>query len=299
MIEKEKKGPAQPASIDLTKIRNIEAVKKAEPEASPVLDSISKSKGRGKFNFAQPELIQLPSRGILYKENTKDTDVLKGFIKMYPMTIKEEEILSTPRFLKTGSTTRMILDSCIASDIDAKDILLFDSNYLLFYLRKISYGDEYKFEINCANTTCERKFDHTVIISSLTFEELPETIIEPIVVKLPMTGYVVKAMLPRLYHSEDLYMRDSSRKKATHEESRRLVDNLIVTTLQIQDPNGREVPKNDWEEFFTSLPGGDAGVLREKTTFTTGVDTLENLQCPYCSTDYSGTIPIGPEFFRF
>ena len=71
------------------------------------------------------------------------------------MTLKEEQILSTPRFLKTGSATRMILENCIASDIDAKDILLFDSNFLLYYLRQISYGDEYTFTLKCDKKSCE------------------------------------------------------------------------------------------------------------------------------------------------
>lgn len=287
--------------IDLTKIKNLDAVNKKEPGFEErVVRPAEKAKGRtGKFDFAEAELIPLPSGGKLYQSITDDPDVLKGFIRMRPMTIKEEEILSTARFAKTGSTTRMIIARCNESSIDAKDILLFDSNYLLFYLRKISYGDEYKFQLNCGNQTCGKKFEHTINISDLKFETLPEDIREPIEVKLPRSKFTVKLILPRLFHSEEIYMRNVNRKKSTDDEDKRLTDNILVTTVDILDADNKQLERSDWEEFVNSLVAMDRAELTKATSFSTGVDTLDNVQCPYCEADYSGTIPIGPEFFRF
>jgi len=218
---------------------------------------------------------------------------------MFPMGMKEEEILSTPRFLKSGTATRAILDRCISSNISAKDILLFDSNFLMFYLRKISYGDEYEFELKCSNSICEKKFIHKVDISKLTFEELPNTVKEPIEVILPKSGYTVKVVLPRLYHSEEITLKNSNRKKTTEDSEKRMLDNLILTTVEIIDVNGEEIDSRDWEDFYEALPGMDTAALRDATSFSTGVDTLDNVVCPYCETDFSGSIPMGPEFFRF
>ena len=133
--------------IDLSKIKNLSAINKMEPgfEEKVLKPAEAKARNKNRYNFTEPELIPLPSGGILYQGITTDQEVLKGFIRMRQMTIKEEEVLSTSRFAKTGSTTRMVISRCIESDIDAKDILLFDSNFLLFYLRKISYGDDYSF----------------------------------------------------------------------------------------------------------------------------------------------------------
>jgi len=284
--------------IDLSKIKNIDAAEATEPGFTERIKTSRKAVSP-KFQFTDAELIPIPSRGRLYESVTDDKDILKGFIKMFPMTIKEEEILSTPRFIKSGSATRMILERCLASDMDAKDLLLFDSNFLLFYLRKISYGDKYKFEITCSNAICERKFTHEVDISKLVFEDLPKSVKEPIVVKLPRSKYTVKAILARLYHSEEIFMRNQNRKRSTSDEDKRMIDNLVVTTVEILDDKKNQVNKSDWEEFFEALPGIDAGLLREKTTFSTGVDELKDVVCPYCDADYSGTIPIGPEFFRF
>jgi len=146
---------------------------------------------------------------------------------------------------------------------------------------------------------CEKKFDHEVKISELNFEELPEDVKEPIKVKLPKSKYTVHLILPRLYHSEEINYRYSNRKKSTNDEDKRSIDNFMVTTVKVLDDKSDEIDKKDWEEFFEALPGMDTAELREATDFSTGVDTLKDIECPYCSTDYSGTIPIGIEFFRF
>jgi hypothetical protein len=287
--------------IDLSKLKNMAAVNKAEPGFEDRITKVAAQTKTGKFNFTPSELIPLPSGGRLYAkpEITTDPDIIKGFIRMKPMTIKEEEILSTSRFAKTGSTTRMIMSRCIESEIDAKDILLYDSNFLMFYLRKISYGDEYNFELVCGNGNCEKKFEHKILISELKFDTLPESFIEPIEVKLPVSKYTVVTILPRLYHSEETYMRNMNRKKKADEEDRRLTDNILVTTLEILDPEGKKLPRSDWEEFMGALPGMDRAELTKRTSVSTGVDKLEGIECPYCGTDYSGTVPVGAEFFRF
>jgi hypothetical protein len=251
-----------------------------------------------KFNFNVEELVPLPSGGRLYANVTEDPDILGGFIKLRAMTIKEEEILSTNRFLKTGSTTRMIMERCIVSDIDAKDLLLFDANFLLFYLRKLSYGDEYKFKLNCQSSTCGKEFDHKIKISELTFEELPEDVVEPIQVTLPRSKFTVVSILPRLLHSEELYKQRSNKKKSTEDEDSNTTDNLLVTTLGIYDDNGEMIDKRDWREFYESLPAIDRAELSVKTKFNSGLDELHGVTCPFCESKFEGSVPVGLEFFR-
>lgn len=292
----------KPQEIDLSKVSNIDAVTKKDKHMKDLVEkkvSIkAKKRNSGKFNFAEAEVVELPSRGILYQHVTEDENVLQGKIEIYPMTAREEEILSTQKFIKDGSATRRVLDRCIASDIDAKDILVYDSNYLLFFLRQISYGDEYEFELKCQSGMCGKKFDHTLRISELDFEELPD-IDEPIEVKLPRSKYTVNMVLPRLFHTEDIVARSSSKKRSTEDSTGRQIDRYLSTTVSIIDDEGEEVNKKDWEEFFEALPGVDIAEIREASDYSTGVDTLENVVCPYCESDYSGTIPIGMNFFRF
>lgn len=292
------------SDIDLSAVRNMEAVEAKEPDFE---ERMTKQKStsperkvrESKFHFTESELVPLPSGGHLYKDITNDDEILSGKIRMTSMTAKEEEILSTTRFIRSGSSIRMVLDRCIISDIDAKDILLFDSNFLMFYLRKLSYGDEYRFDITCQNPICKRKFKYKLNISEIEYEELPEDVTEPIEVTLPVSKYTVKLVLPRLYHSEEIYSRNLGRKKSDNDSDKRLIDNLVVTTLDVLDDEGESISKLDWEEFYEALPTKDTSLLREKTRFDTGIDTLDNVVCPYCEEDYSGTIPLGTDFFRF
>lgn len=302
-IEKKEHPPAP--TIDISKIQNLAAInqtgdntiEKAQAETGQFISK--KRRGGGKFNFVQPEKIPLPSGGAIYAPVTDDEDVLNGYIYMYPMTVKEEEILSTSRFLKSGAATRMVIDNCIASDIDAKDILLFDSNFLLFHLRSISYGNDYKFTLKCSNSGCEQEFDHIVDIKGLEFKELPSDVVEPIVITLPKTGYKVETILPRLFHSEQIYQKNLKKKKSTADADTRMVDNMLSTVTRITAPDGTELGRGDWNEFLEAIPGMDRAELKEKTDYSTGVDTLDGVICPFCNSDYSGTIPIGTDFFRF
>jgi hypothetical protein len=287
----EKTDLPQAPQLDLTKIKNLDAVRD-----DGFIKQISESR-KNKYRYTDPELVPLPSKGKLYQ--TEDQDIKSGMIKLFPMTLKEEEILATPRFLRSGSGTRMVLENCIASNFAARDILIYDSNYLLFKLRQISYGDSYTFTIKCDNPVCEHEFEHTVDISKLSFEELPDDFVEPIEVLLPKSNFTVISILPRLSHSEELTIKSGSRKKSTSDSDRKFLDNLLVTTVAIYDKEKKPIPQNHWEDFYNSLIGMDAAELREKTFFSTGVDKLKGVECPYCNNEYSGTIPVGAEFFRF
>lgn len=284
--------------IDFSAIANLDAVEAKGDGMAEVFQKAAKASSKNKFNFVQAELVQLPSHGKLY-QNTDSEELRNGHISLKPMTVREEEILTTSKFLKTGSATRMVIQNCIAGDADANDILLFDSNYILFKLRQMSYGDDYSFKIKCENSACEREFEHKVVISKLAFEEMKDDVEEPIVVKLPISKYTVKAIFPRLMHSEAIYMRNNSRKKTTDDFDKTRLDNLVATTIEILDNKGKPISPKDWEDFYEALPAMDRAELTAKTKLDTGIDRLKDVKCPYCGTDYSGSIPIGVEFFRF
>lgn len=298
--EKKKEEETKAPDLDLSSVSNLKAEEQLNPASKKAVENTApklKKKAGSKFDFRTPELIPLPSGCRLYETITDDKDISDGFISMLPMTLKEEEILSTSNLLKQGVATRMVLDNCINSDIEAKDLLLFDTNFLLFYLRKISYGDEMTFKLQC--DSCGKKFEHTINISDLTFEELPEDIEEPIEVKLEASKYTVQVILPRSFHSEEIYKKNQNRKKNSSSTDSTYLENLLVTTIAIYDEDGKELPKKDWEAFFEALPGRDRAMLTEKTKFSTGIDELEGIQCPYCEAIEDKSIPIGAEFFRF
>lgn len=280
--------------INLANVVNDEALAAKNDGSAEMIKEAKKAaykKREGRFSFVKSELIPLPSRGLLY-QTCEDEEIKNGFIRLFPLTLSEEEILTTQKFLKTGVATRMIFDNCIASNIDATDILTFDSTYLLYRLRQISYGDDYTIDLKCPESSCEREFKETIKISELKFEELEKDVIEPLIVKLPMSQYTVSLVYPRVIHSEKLYMKQ----KNSDENNTRLL-NLIITTVSIQDEKGKELSPKDWEEFYKALPAGDRAKLTDATRVDTGIDKIKCI-CPHCGASWSETVPIGAEFFR-
>lgn len=291
--------------IDISNVKNLdvkeidsEALKKAvirETEKNKEKDK-KKEKRSSKFNFTQPSLIDIPSGGKLY--NTEDEDINRGKIKIYPLTLREEEILSTPRYIVDGTATIKVLDNCIDSDIGARDLLLYDYTYLLFYLRKISFGDEYDFEITCSN--CRHVFPHKIRISDITFNELPKGFKDPYRIDLPTSKYTVIISMPRVRHITEL---DEIQKKLTDRERREysgIADIYAIRTLAVLNEEGITVPKEDWVEFYKSLPATDRKELTVHSNFESGVDkVMEEATCPNCGTVVGGVIPITDDFFRF
>jgi hypothetical protein len=288
--------------IDPSKISNLDLEQMTEEQLgtlSNTIDSPLKSKKSGKFNFSKAEIIPLPSKGLLYRSITTDTDILDGKIRLRAMTVQDEKILSTKRYIQSGSSIRMVLESCIESDIDASQLLLFDANFLLFRLRQISHGDEYEFPLTCDNGSCEKKFNHKVFISKQQFEELPEGFVEPIISVLPQTKYVIHSKLPRLTTSEELKRLDANKVKKIGEADDTISVSMKLNCIKILDPEGSPVPRSDWDEFFDALPSMDSSFLRRNTKFDSGVDKLSNIVCPWCEATAEYSIPITTEFFRF
>lgn len=285
------------SSIDLSKIKNLEAMNKA----GEVPFTKTKEKITNQFIPTETMTIPLPSKGLPYKLSgiTKDSDILKGTIQIREMKGHDEKILVTQRFLKDGTALRRVLNNCIVSEIDATELTAFDFNYLLFALRGFSYGDDYKFKQKCENTLCEREMNLECKISELKFNELPDEFVEPITLELPRSKYTIECVLFRQYHAEALKKEDAREEKKTeYDYEEILTRKMVTTTLKITAPDGKEIPSNQWQNFYNDLSAFDLAFLREKTNFGTDVEGKEVI-CPYCGRTQKVSIPIGTDFFRF
>jgi len=293
----------QDLKLDLTKIKNASS----EIDTSIIAAAIEKSKKEmpldrkkekksERFRFAESSKIPLPSKGKFYK--TEDEDIKNGYIKLYPMTMREEEILSTPRYIMDGTATIMALNNCIESDIDAEDLLMYDYTYLLFYLRKISFGDSYSFNLTCSN--CGHEFRDGFNISEIKFEELPDDFKEPYRIDLPVSKYTVVLTMPRVRHIREFENKQDKMTVKQKQEYSGISDLFSIRTAAIIDNKGEAVPKEYWVEFFKSLTAKDRAVLTKNAVIESGVNkVMDNIVCPNCETKIGGSIPVTDEFFRF
>lgn len=288
--------PNKLPEIDLSKVKNLEAVEKTD---SSSFAATIKQKGKAnarkeakrKFNFSEASTFQLPSGGRFYQD-AEDEDLKKGIIKLLPMGLAEEEILTNRAYIKNSSTFRVLFDTCMENNYPAKRLLSYDALYIMYCLRQITYGTDYSFKIKCDE--CGKEFGFDLNISDIDFEELKEKT-DGREISLPVSKYTVEMRLLRLGDEEEM-TRLSSRYSEDEEVSDTVL-NFYVRTLSIKDNNGDEISPDDWIDFYTCLPLKDKQAIKD--SFANAVnDPKVSTVCPKCGNTIKMSIPLEADFFR-
>ena len=96
-----------------------------------------------KSNKFPSEIVELPSKGLLYSE---DSPLASGKLEMKYMTAKEEDILTNQNYIERGVVIDKLLQALIVDkDINYNDLLIGDKNALLVAARVLGYGKDYEF----------------------------------------------------------------------------------------------------------------------------------------------------------
>src|SRR6056300_1040186 len=89
------------------------------------------------------EIVELPSKGLLYAE---DSPLRSGTTEMKYMTAKEEDILTNQNYIQKGVVVDKLIQALIVDkSIDYSQLLLGDKNALLLAARILGYGADYEF----------------------------------------------------------------------------------------------------------------------------------------------------------
>jgi hypothetical protein len=245
------------------------------------------------------EFVELPSHGYLYKNITDDEDVVKkGGVRIRPMTVNEEKILATTRLVKSGQALDMVFQNCIKSRIDPSKMLSSDRVFLMLWLRAISYGNIYKFQMTCTNPACSKRFEYSVDLSQHPIKEMKEGVSEPIEVELPKSKYHVFFRLPRGIDEVEM-VKISNQPKKMNDTDDTVVKRLRSTIIKITDQDGKELPEEYFEPFIESLVAMDASTWRNKIESSdAGIEDITGIICPHCETEFDSPIPITENFFR-
>ena len=107
---------------------------------NPLIERINKIPG---------ETIALPSRGMFYENGELDPEVVDGEIVLYPMTMIDEIMMRTPDMLFQGTAIYKVIGRCAPQILKPKDLLSGDVDYILTYLRKLSYGNKIPIKYKC------------------------------------------------------------------------------------------------------------------------------------------------------
>jgi hypothetical protein len=236
------------------------------------------------------ETISLPSRGFFY-----DNEILRsGQLHVRPMTGAEEEILATPRHVRKNEAIDMIFKRCIQESIDPTDLLTIDRNYLLIWLRGISYDSLYEVKVKCPS--CENTFDTEINLSLLPVEQCPDDFTTVnLTGTLPKTGCQFSY---RLSTGKDevsiLQYRERQAKKFAGSTDDTLTFRTSLLLNNIEDVNDTK----SLQILLKRLPISDVAYLRSLINEPPfGVDTDVGLVCSVCGHEFSIDLPLEASFF--
>ena len=236
------------------------------------------------------EAIQLPSRGSFY-----DNELLKsGVLHVRPMTGAEEEILATPRHVKKNEAIDMIFKRCIEESINSSDLLTIDRNYLLIWLRGISYSPTYEVKVKCPS--CESNFDSEIDLNALPVEPCPDDFnLNNLSGTLPKSGYKFSY---RLSTGNDelniLHYRERQAKKFVNSTDDTLTYRTALLLNNIEDVTDTK----SLQILLKRLPISDVSYLRSLINEPPfGVDTDVDLQCSICGNEFNIDLPLEASFF--
>jgi hypothetical protein len=245
------------------------------------------------------ELVEIPSHGYLYKNVTSDPDIIeKGCLRIRPMTVNEEKILTTTRLVRSGQALDLIFRNCIKSDIDPGELLSSDRVFVMLWLRSVSYGNIYKFWIQSQDPSNPGRFQTQVDLSNHPIKEFEDaSIAEPFEVELPVSKIKVQFRLPRGKDEIEI-IKMNNKPKGMDETDDTIVKRLSSIIVKATRASGEEIPAAQYDAFTNSLVARDASVFRNKIDeIDCGVEDIV-VEDPTTGYEFSTAIPITEDFFR-
>jgi len=284
--------------LDLSKIKNLKAAKsELSEEFSEKVVSETKKAKKNKFCFTEEHEIQLPTNGVLYRD-AEDAGIRVGLVKIQPMSLVDEENLSNQSYIKNGTVFTKLLENCVLSNFDVRKFAPYDVYYLIYALRRITYGDDYEFDIPCPE--CGKKHRYSLDVSKVDFGEIDKnSTLKPIAenIKLPVSKYTVSIRYSQVGDEEEVYRLS---KIPQNEDKGDTVLNYAARTIEILDDEGEPLLPKDYPDFYEALPGKDRVEISKHFK---EIDELEipsvSTVCPKCGNEFKFQIPFNKEFFRY
>jgi hypothetical protein len=242
------------------------------------------------------EIIDLPSKGLAYSENSP---LRTGKIEMKYMTAKEEDILSSANLIKQAVVIDKLLESLIVTDVDYKELIAGDRNALVIAARVLSYGKDYKVsDITCP--ACSKVQPYTVDLLTLEHKPLTDVFLNcksgEFEVNLPMTGIPITLKL--LNGHDDTAVREELGKLKDTEIDRSPSLKLKRAIIKVDGDSSKEVIA---KYVDTSLFGQDSLFIKQFLAKNTpDLDRTVHFTCNNigkCEYKETSILQIGTNFF--
>ena len=219
--------------------------------------------------------VELPSRGVGYNfENSDDP-----FAYVRPMTFEDEKVLS--KIKKSNfDIVNTLLERCV-SNLDIKELYVFDKLFLILKLREISYGDSYESTVVCPSCSVEGKLK--VKIDDLKVNNVPDDFTSNVVMNLPKLGKEVE--VSRVKIKDERYTQDPD-----------ILENSLWRFIKridtVKDPSiisavVKKLPLVDIKTILKALGSQEYGV-----------DPKVIYECGNCQVESILNLPVDSNFFN-
>lgn len=199
-----------------------------------------------------PTTLRLPSKGLLYKNGELDDEVVDGQIIVYPMNTLDEIIIRNSDMLLQGTAIEQVVGRCAPQVKKPMELFSKDIDYILIFLRKISYGNNMVIKYTCP--LCQAEAEENEVVESKEYQiaidfflksskELSDNYAEAYKVMLSH-GQVVN-LRPSKY-SEMLKMFDLNDQTTNPEEIRTIVNTSILSVIKDVDGISDKTLINEW-----------------------------------------------------
>ena len=238
----------------------------------------------------QYEEVHLPSQGKFYED-------IPSVLHIRPMTGEEENILATARFVKSGRAINMIFENVIREKINVTKLLAEDQQYLLIYLRAISYTNRYEVEVGCPN--CDRRFQTSINLSDLDLTICPDDFgPEDLSGTLPRTKLAYKYRFATGEDDQAVSRHRDLRLKEFGDSAED--DTIIYRSALLLDYIDQCTSTTDLLVLLKRLPLEDVNYIRNLINDPPfGVNTEVGMSCPSCMMDFETKLRLFDENFFF
>lgn len=238
------------------------------------------------------ETFTLPSNGRLYG------GAIPTEVTLHAMTTMQERTrLASTNPFKT--TPRLIGECLVGSKFDPEDLKLFDLYYLMFKLRIITYGPDYKVRVTCGQ--CNSQTSVIVNLDDLEVDMLTDNDMEPFNIELPVSKdtlqckYLSCRDLNRLQNEIE---RQKAKAPDADESDLSFIPALCSRVVSIND---EEVPYHKMVEYMQNMHARDYNTFEQKYVNITnkpGINLNYVETCPKCGAPIVFEVPMLSEFFR-
>jgi len=257
--------------------------------------------------------VTLPSRGLLYLKEDKESSILPGgVVSLKSMTAREQGILYNPGGDPTSKFDQILTNCLINSPQAASKYLITDRLYMMLILRTRSLGGVYKVPMRCSS--CRTQYRHEVDLANdlkmsvyedpMSFKEdspnikaIGNMFKEPFVFRLPEAD---KEIEYRLLRGEDEKVIATQAKRILMQSTDQTdPSHILRLSLMIQKVDGVELNSAEKLMFIQDLDFGDISKFdRDVEDHESGLDLTILCECRSCGYTEEVGMPFTAEFFR-